>query len=863
MRCRCGAHFLPESGSVAKPGAISSATLPPAASGAVPSATPKLDELRGRKLEQEVAHTKRWLPLLVPLCGLLGAVAFYAVAWIVFRNTFIGDVLLDRGWVPYVVVFLSTWSGCQLVVKQVQLRREFAALRLDLLPTELGERISAENAGRFREHILNVSKQVQGTLITRRLLKALHQFETRDSGQELSDYLSRQSENDLAAAEGNYSMIRVFIWAIPILGFIGTVLGIGEAVGMFSDAIAATGELQAIKDSLGGVTTGLAWAFDTTLVALVMSLIVMLPTSSMQTREEALVGAVDAYCDEHLVLRILEQHEEESIGELVHRAVAEGLEQHSSRMDAWTDRVEGAAETLADQLASGWRRVQEQSSAHYDEVLGKTGAHHDQVLARYRVQHEALLAHSKSVLEQARDEGREVVEVTRTALADAAAARAGEGDRMAELLTRWQEQQAAMQAATAESVARMSEALSGAHEAMERDANAARASVEASLAGLAPEVESRLAEVGAKATDVWTEQLARLTELQERAHADLERMQQAVDRSSSEGTERLVGLGEEFRGALAAAGDALSGHLAESQAKLGESVEALRAQVEQAGQTHVELIEGQRAVARETAEGLSDQAELLSKASEQLVSGVRERLDGVIEGQQAALEESRRAQSEALEAWAAAFQRNVEASGDGLAAHFNDSRASLDAAVSALAAHMDRTAEVQKGMVEEQHKAARETVAGLERAGERVGERAAETADSLARTSRELLEEIGTKLDGSLERQLAAVDASRRQQAQAMTDAAERIGAALEAAQGKLDRQAQAISDSLGGHEQLVAIQRGLASNLELLARSDALAQTLSRLDTRLEDLTKVMRGLEGPSAGERGLFGRIFRGDR
>lgn len=96
----------------------------------------------------------------------------------------------------------------------------------------------------------------------------------------------------------------MFIWAIPILGFIGTVIGISNAVGGFSGTLDQAQDIEVLKDSLNAVTMGLAVAFDTTLVALIMSLIISIPVGIVQKREEDFLGEVDDYCSEHFLKRI-------------------------------------------------------------------------------------------------------------------------------------------------------------------------------------------------------------------------------------------------------------------------------------------------------------------------------------------------------------------------------------------------------------------------------------------------------------------------------------------------------------------------------------------------------------------------------
>ena len=93
---------------------------------------------------------------------------------------------------------------------------------------------------------------------------------------------------------------------VPTLGFIGTVIGIGAAVAGFSETLEAASSLDGMKESIGLVTGGLGVAFDTTLLALVMSILIMFPASAAQRIEEAFLSDVDDYCSEFLVPRLLD-----------------------------------------------------------------------------------------------------------------------------------------------------------------------------------------------------------------------------------------------------------------------------------------------------------------------------------------------------------------------------------------------------------------------------------------------------------------------------------------------------------------------------------------------------------------------------
>jgi biopolymer transport protein ExbB/TolQ len=112
--------------------------------------------------------------------------------------------------------------------------------------------------------------------------------------------LLAQSEIDARRLDTAYTAIRVLIWGIPIVGFIGTVLGIGDAIAEFSHFVQGTDPANLagtqVRAALGGVTGGLAVAFNTTLLALALVLPIMLWGSLLQKWEEDLLLSLDEFC---------------------------------------------------------------------------------------------------------------------------------------------------------------------------------------------------------------------------------------------------------------------------------------------------------------------------------------------------------------------------------------------------------------------------------------------------------------------------------------------------------------------------------------------------------------------------------------
>lgn len=98
----------------------------------------------------------------------------------------------------------------------------------------------------------------------------------------------------------DYNMVRYICWLIPSLGFIGTVVGI-------SNTLAAAGIPGAAdkSDFLTILTTNLAFAFDTTLVALIMSAFLVYLMHLVQGMEERIVERCGNYCLNNLINKLI------------------------------------------------------------------------------------------------------------------------------------------------------------------------------------------------------------------------------------------------------------------------------------------------------------------------------------------------------------------------------------------------------------------------------------------------------------------------------------------------------------------------------------------------------------------------------
>ena len=206
----------------------------------------------------------------------------------------------------FTVSFLNTlfffWAMTICYLKLQKLKHQKAAMLLDVLPTELGKDINAQNVGRFIDHIYRLPINLRDSLMVNRIRKALEFFEVRQNVSHVSAMMISQSAIDGSRIMGSYIILRAFLWAIPLLGFIGTVVGLSHAIsGM---AFGNVEDISAVMGSINNVTSGLGTAFDATLLGLVFAVSLNFPLNSLAKHEEEALNDIDAFCNEVLLPRL-------------------------------------------------------------------------------------------------------------------------------------------------------------------------------------------------------------------------------------------------------------------------------------------------------------------------------------------------------------------------------------------------------------------------------------------------------------------------------------------------------------------------------------------------------------------------------
>ncbi len=302
-----------------------------------------------------------------------------------FKGSRVGDIFLDRGWVNYAETFLFFWGLAILFLKVRKNRRQEHASILNLFPASIGKEIHSGNVGAFIDNIYQTPLTLRDSIIVNRIRKALELFEIRNDNGEVAAFLETQSDLDANRSAGSYSLLKVFLWAIPILGFIGTVMGLSTAVGAL-DMGDASGDPEALKTAINNLTGGLGTAFDTTLLGLILSLFLNFPLAAVMKKEDETLTIIDAVCTEKLLPKLNDSkassneeilQQADSLPELV-GSLSRAHETFLNNLNDSTQQLRRTSEVLENNLIQASDKLNNTSS----ELFLKSHAELDKTFSR-------------------------------------------------------------------------------------------------------------------------------------------------------------------------------------------------------------------------------------------------------------------------------------------------------------------------------------------------------------------------------------------------------------------------------------------------------------------------------------------------
>ncbi len=248
--------------------------------------------------------------------------------------------------VEQVEVVMFCCGLMMLMLKFLGSGLERSACRSQLVPAWDGKPVPASQAGNLLGYLKQQPGRLLNTLLGRRIENILGFVENRGSADDLDDQMRSLSDNDHMALDSSYSLVRFITWAIPILGFLGTVLGITKAI--------SSVDPETLDKNLGSVTGGLGLAFDATALGLSLTMVLMFITFLTEKIEQSVLQRVDETADV----------------ELAHRFQRGGADSSGMVMELHrhSDILLGTMEKLVEKQALVWARTIDHANKTWNET---------------------------------------------------------------------------------------------------------------------------------------------------------------------------------------------------------------------------------------------------------------------------------------------------------------------------------------------------------------------------------------------------------------------------------------------------------------------------------------------------------------
>jgi len=190
---------------------------------------------------------------------------------------------------------LMLWALSIMGFKGFQSWQQNNLLNMDILRLPVNLPIGPEDTRVLLKRLEELPGTIRQYLLPRALKVSIQRFAATQNVHDSSTAMRDVCESEAQRLETELSIIRYIAWAIPSVGFIGTVRGIGDALGQAN---------RAMEGDITGVTESLGVAFNSTFIALVISIVLMFFIHQLQLLQERLVLDAESYCDENLISRM-------------------------------------------------------------------------------------------------------------------------------------------------------------------------------------------------------------------------------------------------------------------------------------------------------------------------------------------------------------------------------------------------------------------------------------------------------------------------------------------------------------------------------------------------------------------------------
>jgi len=213
-------------------------------------------------------------------------------------GSFWGNVMSD--WMNLGTFILFGGGLVVLLSRMRSANKEWDAFNIQLFDKDEDTLVLPDDVTAIRQQLNSMDKKNKQLLLMQLVSSGVERARANWDAADVGNAISTKAEGIQDAQEADYAIVKYIAWAIPSVGFIGTVLGIGNAMG----AMQATGSDDTAGTGFQAAVGHLSMAFNTTFVALVLSLILMLVFYMTQGLEDSLLARARQWCHDRFVLKM-------------------------------------------------------------------------------------------------------------------------------------------------------------------------------------------------------------------------------------------------------------------------------------------------------------------------------------------------------------------------------------------------------------------------------------------------------------------------------------------------------------------------------------------------------------------------------
>jgi biopolymer transport protein ExbB/TolQ len=247
--------------------------------------------------------TERRSQLRNTFFALLSTGAVFGLVYLVPHSSYVYKLFYERSPIQYLTTFFFWLAFWGLIVEHKLVKEEYLAFSAmqqvleGLAVSQTTATMVSTDVHKVREAInKEFGDKFQKSSVLSRVLNGLERLQKTQSTSETREYFNTASDLDAADIDSNFSMIGYLVWLLPTLGLVGTVLGIGLGFSGFAEIINSAQDFSKVRTALPIVTQRLGTAFDCTLLAILLSVIIGLYASWLRGKADNVLTSIDKLC---------------------------------------------------------------------------------------------------------------------------------------------------------------------------------------------------------------------------------------------------------------------------------------------------------------------------------------------------------------------------------------------------------------------------------------------------------------------------------------------------------------------------------------------------------------------------------------